>query len=223
MLLLLFIVLEETRKETPKLVFKDQNLESARNLLRQSLRRRLQSMDRADGQRRSMKARSLQRQCMLEAVSSNTKQGNARSSKTLGQITPMRPTRPAPLPPTNKNDRTKNKNFTDVQIVPGSSSTNIDLSHSLNGPNVHFESASLIQTQANKPRKPTLPPKPKYLKVNQPGDHRIRLNTDASIPSTSTNILNDDLAQSNQIPMKDLNVTMNGVDLIEADEGDSMR
>ena len=223
MLLLLFIVLEETRKETPKLVFKDQNLESARNLLRQSLRRRLQSMDRADGQRRSMKARSLQRQCMLEAVSSNTKQGNARSSKTLGQVTPIRPTRPAPLPPTNKNDRAKNNNFTDVQIVPGSSSTNIDLSHSLNGPNVHFESASLIQTQASKPSKPTLPPKPKYLKVNQPGDHRIRLDTDTSIPSTSTNILDDELDQSNQIPMKDLNVTMNGVDLIEADEGDSMR
>ena len=88
---------------------------------------------------------------------------------------------------------------------------------------MHFESASLIQTQANKPKKPTLPPKPKYLKVNQPGDHRIRLDTDASIPSKSTNILDDELDQSNQIPMKDLNVTMNGVDLIEGDEGDSMR
>ena len=47
--LLLSLVLEESRKETPRLVFKDQNLESARNLLRQSLRRRLHSMDRADG------------------------------------------------------------------------------------------------------------------------------------------------------------------------------
>ena len=180
-------------------------------------------MDRTDGQRRSMKARSLQRQCMLEAVSTNMKQGNARSSKTLGQVTPIRPTRPAPLPPTNKNSRLKNNNFTDVQIVPGSSSTNIELNHSLNGPNVHFESASLIQTQVDQPKKPTLPPKPKYLKVNQPGDHRIRLDADASIPSTSTNILNDELDQSNQIPMKDLSQTMNGVDLIEDDEGDSMK
>ena len=180
-------------------------------------------MDRADGQRRSMKARSLQRQCMLEAVSTNIKQGNARSSKTLGQAIPIRPTRPAPLPPTNKNNRAKNNNFTDVQIVPGSSSTNIDLSHSLNGPNVHFESASLIQTQFNKPSKPTLPPKPKYLKVNQPGDHRLRSNKDRSIPSTSTNILDDELNQSDQIPMKDLSLTMDGVDQIETDEGESMR
>merc|ERR1712038_1016273 len=64
--LLLSLVLEETRKETPKLVFKDQNLESARNLLRQSLRRRLQTMDRNDG-RRSMRGRSLHRQHELEA------------------------------------------------------------------------------------------------------------------------------------------------------------
>ena len=47
-------------------MFKDQNLDSARNLLRQSLHQRLQSMDRVDG-RRSMRGRSLHRQRDLEA------------------------------------------------------------------------------------------------------------------------------------------------------------
>ena len=53
--LLLSLVLDESRK-TSRLVFKDQDLEAARDRLRMSLRRRLKDMD-----RRSFKARSLQR------------------------------------------------------------------------------------------------------------------------------------------------------------------
>ena len=53
--LLLSLVLDESRKSS-RLVFKDQDLEAARDRLRMSLRRRLKDMD-----RRSFKARSLQR------------------------------------------------------------------------------------------------------------------------------------------------------------------
>ncbi|XP_059098796.1 uncharacterized protein LOC131892942 [Tigriopus californicus] len=46
--LLLSLVLDESRKDS-RLVFKDQNLESARNLLRNSLKRRLQTLDHPSG------------------------------------------------------------------------------------------------------------------------------------------------------------------------------
>ena len=149
---------EETRKENPKLVFKDQNLESARNLLRQSLRRRLRSMDTAAGSR-STRARSLQRQCMLEAVSNSRIQ---RTSRTLNQGEHLKPTRPAPPPPkSNKVTQEPVSNFTNIRLAAGNSSRTIDLNNSLNGPNVHFEATSLIHIQKTD-QKPKLPPKPKF-------------------------------------------------------------
>jgi multisubunit Na+/H+ antiporter MnhG subunit len=64
--LLLSVILDESRK-TSRLVFKDQNLEDARDRLRTSLRRRLTVMDGG----RSFKARSLQRQAMFEAAAAS--------------------------------------------------------------------------------------------------------------------------------------------------------
>ena len=138
---------EETRKESPKLVFRDQNLDTARNLLRQSLRRRLQSVDRADG-RRFIKARSLQRQCMLEAVSNRGKQGGQRNAKSINPSSLLKPTRPAPPPPTrNTANHDTISSFTNIQIVTASASRNIDLNHSLNGPNVNFETVAGRSTE----------------------------------------------------------------------------
>lgn len=68
--LLLSLVLDESRKSI-RLVFKDQNLTAARTRLRTSLRRRLHDMD-----RRSLKARSLQRQTMFEAAEIIKKRNN---------------------------------------------------------------------------------------------------------------------------------------------------
>ena len=60
--LLLSLVLDESRKSS-RLIFKDQNLENAKEELKASLRKRLTAMDRA-----SFRARSLQSKAMYEAA-----------------------------------------------------------------------------------------------------------------------------------------------------------
>ena len=98
-------VFEETRKESPKLVFKDQNLESARNLLRQSLHQRLQSMDRDDG-RRSIRGRSLHRQHMQESSANEHNFDRESLQYRSNRTTLTKPTRPAPAPPLPKRIKT---------------------------------------------------------------------------------------------------------------------
>ena len=70
--LLLSLVLDESRK-TPRLVFKDQNLQGVRERLRSTIRRTLKDSD----QRSSIRARSLHRQAILEAAAK--RQGRGRT------------------------------------------------------------------------------------------------------------------------------------------------
>ena len=221
-------VLEETRKETPRLVFKDQNLDSARNLLRQSLRRRLRSMDRADG-RRSMKARSLQRQCMLEASTVSSRQRNKQSTRAQTLAPPVRPTRPAPAPPKKKHITSKTiSSFAGIDDLGSSvstTSTTIDLNDSLRGPNVMFESTSLIKVQKTEHQlKPKLPPKPTYLQ------HVVKKHPSNSISEQSPpvpshkHLLNSNIADSSDsIPMRNLHPSTNDIDSFSDDEEDKVR
>merc|ERR1712038_692855 len=167
--LLLALVFEETRKETPKLVFKDQNLDSARNLLRQSLHQRLQTMDRVDG-RRSMRGRSLHRQNDLESRVIEANQFGDNFLRRSSRSTLSKPSRPAPPPPLPK--RNKNNTisaFTNIRNAKASTaSQSFDLNSSLNGPNVNYESTTLIHIKNdNSHIKPVVPPKPAYLKKSQ--------------------------------------------------------
>lgn len=197
----LFQVFEETRKESPKLVFKDQNLESARNLLRQSLHQRLQSMDRVDG-RRSIRGRSLHRQHMQE---SNTNEQNFdreslqyRSNRT----TLSKPTRPAPPPPLPK--RIKNNTistFTNLRNANSARSQNFDLNSSLNGPKVSYESTTLIRIKNDESqKKPKIPPKPVYLKksaVNDVSLGEIKASLDRSPKPSLSNSSNITVSNTN--------------------------
>ena len=215
---------EETRKESPKLVFRDQNLDTARNLLRQSLRRRLQSVDRADG-RRSIKARSLQRQCMLEAVSNRGKQGGQRNAKSINPSSLLKPTRPAPPPPTrNTANHDTISSFTNIQIVTTSASRNIDLNHSLNGPNVNFESTSLIRIKnTDQQMKPKVPAKPKHLQ-NVQYENKNRSKESTLLHNSKQSIKSKEEEISTAIPMQPLcSSTTNTNDSIEDDDYNELK
>ena len=215
---------EETRKESPKLVFRDQNLDTARNLLRQSLRHRLQSMDRADG-RRSIKARSLQRQCMLEAVSNRGKQGRERNTKSVNPSSLLTPTRPAPPPPTrNTANRDTISSFTNIQIATANASRNIDLNHSLNGPNVNFESTSLIRIKnLDQQIKPKVPAKPKHLQ-NVQYENKNRPKDSTLFHSSKPGIKSKEEEIPTVIPMQTFcSSTTNTNDSIEDDDSNELK
>ena len=215
---------EETRRETPKLVFKDQNLDSARNLLRQSLRRRLQSMDRSDV-RRSIKARSLQRQCMLEAANNRGNPENRRNAKSINPSLLRKPTRRAPPPPiSNSTDPDAISSFANIKNLPATSSKNIDLNHSLNGPNVNYESTSLIQIKKlDNQIKPNIPAKPSHLK-NVQYKNKIQYGQ-PTLLANSRRIENSiDKAAPNCVPMQMLGSSPTNVnEPLEQDDNNELR
>ena len=197
----LFQVFEETRKESPKLVFKDQNLESARNLLRQSLHQRLQSMDRVDG-RRSIRGRSLHRQHMQESGTNEQNFDRESLQYRSNRTTLSKPTRPAPPPPLPK--RIKNNTistFTNLRNANSARSQNFDLNSSLNGPKVSYESTTLIKIKNDEnQKKPKIPPKPVYLKksaVNDVISSEIKASLDRSPKSSLSNSSNITVSNTN--------------------------
>ena len=199
-------------------------MDSARNLLRQSLRRRLRSMDGADG-RRSIKARSLQRQCMLEAAAGGRKEVNEPNTKTPAHTSPIKPTRPAPPPPKKNEARGKTlPNFANLKDLHSTSSTAIDLNDSLRGPSVKFESASLIQVQKTDDQgKPKLPPKPKYL-------HNITKKPPSSLseqapplPSRKGVVTSNLRVPSTSIPLRNLHPNTNEIDSFSDEDDDQDR
>lgn len=205
-------------------MFRDQNLDTARNLLRQSLRRRLQSMDRADG-RRSIKARSLQRQCMLEAVSNREAPGRERNAKSVNPSSLTKPTRPAPPPPTRNTPKHDTiSSFTNIQIVTASASRNIDLNHSLNGQNVNFESKSLIRIKNSEQQmKPKIPAKPKHLQ-NVQNENKRGTKQSTLLHSSKRSISSKEEDKSTVIPMQTLvSSTTNTNESIEEDGYNDLR
>ena len=198
-------------------MFKDQNLESARNLLRQSLSQRLQSMDRVDA-RRSIRARSLHRQRMQGAsgVERNHDYDHTHSKReTLTK--PSRPAPPPPLPQRNKNNTIST--FTNLRVAKPSGSQNIDLNHSLNGPTVSYESTSLIHIKnEGAQNKPKLPPKPSHLNRVKPKNDVTDSSQKYSHTKAKFSNDNEQKDMSSCIPMESFSSNANDITMVPQNE-----
>ena len=121
---LLSLVVDETRKEK-RLVFKDQNLEAARSILRQSLRRRLSVMDRHHrSQPPNFRAATLNNGgCQGDYNVDGAEDETTSLSHSMRKTTSLKKPKRSTLPP------------------------NLDLSSSLNGRRVLYEDTSFIQVK----------------------------------------------------------------------------
>ena len=114
--LLLSLVLDESRK-TPRLVFKDQNLQGVRNRLRSTIRRTLRDSD----QRSSIRARSLHRQAILEAAAKRQGRGRTMPPGGLDSLKIIRPYQDL-----NASARSKISNFNEPIVEEPNTAGKID-------------------------------------------------------------------------------------------------
>ena len=114
--------------------------------------------------------------------------------------------------------------FANIKNLPATSSKNIDLNHSLNGPNVNYESTSLIQIKKSDNQiKPKIPAKPSHLK-NVQYENKIGYGQ-PTLLSNSRRIENViDKAAPNCIPMQLLeSSTPNVNEPLEQDDNNELR
>ena len=114
-----------------------------------------------------MRGRSLHRRHELEARVIEANQFGDSFLRSSNRSTLSKPSRPAPPPPLpNRNKNNTISTFTNLRNAKTSTaSQDFDLSSSLNGPNVNYESTTLIHIKnGNSHLKPVVPPKPAYLK-----------------------------------------------------------